>query len=366
MKTSLVIGLGFGDEGKGRTVSYLTSLNPDALVVRFNGGHQAGHTVVHKGNRHVCSSFGAGTLQGVPTLWSRYCTFYPTAVVNEYEILKTTARPQLFVDPLCPVTTPFDVDSNRAEESMKFHGSVGVGFGATIKRHESFYKLYFQDLYYDSILNAKLDYIMKNYYHITYLNDTMLEHKAQFLKDVETIRHYRWLRPANQLNINRFEQVIFEGAQGILLDMDFGFFPHVTRSNTTSKNAIALIKELGLPEPDIYYVTRAYQTRHGNGFMTNEDKVPKLVNNEHETNRSDGFQGKFRISMLDSELLNYALRCDNHFTKGMHKHLVMTCLDQRDPVYYGMYILLELDTDFKSMFGSYGAETTSMEVEWRA
>ena len=71
MSHSIVIGLGFGDEGKGITTSYLCKkLEGTKIVVRFNGGHQAGHTVVFNGKRHIFSSWGSGTLQGIPTYWS--------------------------------------------------------------------------------------------------------------------------------------------------------------------------------------------------------------------------------------------------------------------------------------------------------
>ena len=368
MRTSVVLGLGFGDEGKGRTASYLASLNPrNALVVHFNGGHQAGHTVVHNGVRHVFSSFGSGTLQGVPTLWSRNCTFYPIAVVNEYEILTTKAEPQLYVDPLCPVTTPYDVRANHLDAHRTQHGSVGVGFGKTIERHENHFKLHFQDLFYDSVLNAKLNMIEQYYYQDQIQKDSgrgvdyVTEERERFLEAVKFLRSCDWLKPASQLDFNKFFHVIFEGAQGILLDMDFGFFPNVTRSNTTSKKALELIKELGLPSPEIYYVTRAYQTRHGVGFMTNEDHPPELINNEHETNSSESYQGKFRIGKIDVELLNYALKCDLNFSRGLKKHLVVTCMDQ---VLSQDIKGFELSDEFISILSSYGSETSAMKKGW--
>ena len=89
------------------------------MVIRFNGGHQAGHTVVHEGQRHVFSSFGAGTLQGVPTYFNKDCTIFPRAIVNEHNSLGeygTVPAPILYVHPLCPVTTPFDIQSNKLDE----------------------------------------------------------------------------------------------------------------------------------------------------------------------------------------------------------------------------------------------------------
>lgn len=137
----IVVGLGFGDEGKGLTTSFLCSQTKNPLVVRFNGGHQAGHTVVYKDQRHVFSNFGSGTLQGVPTYWSEFCTFYPVTFLKEFELLSSVVDPVIFINPLCPVTTPFDVEDNRVYEETHQHGSVGVGFGATLQRQQDHYKL---------------------------------------------------------------------------------------------------------------------------------------------------------------------------------------------------------------------------------
>jgi len=318
----IVLGLGFGDEGKGLTTSFLCSQQKNPIVIRFNGGHQAGHQVVHGGKRHIFSSFGAGTLQGAPTYWSKYCTFFPTAVLNEFEILKSkNITPTLYVHPLCPVTTPYDLYHNRSEEKKKKHGSVGVGFGATLQRQENFYKLYVQDLFYPKVLEAKLNNIVK------YYGEEDIGHD-DFLQDIEEVKKLIVVRDESILD--EYE-IVFEGAQGILLDQDFGFFPNVTRSNTTSKNALEIIKNTWWKgnKVEIFYVTRSYQTRHGNGFMSDECEL-NLINNEKETNVSHEFQGNFRVGKLDPELLNYALECDSNFHKGSNisKNLVITCTDQ--------------------------------------
>ena len=112
--------------------------------------------------------------------------------------------------------------------------------------------------------------------------------------------------------------------------MDFGFFPHVTRSNTTSQNALFLLKKYNhnLSETEIFYITRAYQTRHGEGPMTNKSQAILLQNNTLETNQYNAHQGNFRTSVLDADLLNYALKCDSNFSYGLRKNLVVTCVDQ--------------------------------------
>jgi adenylosuccinate synthase len=356
MKYSIVLGTQFGDEGKGSFTNWLCTqvkeLKQRPLVIRFNGGHQAGHTVLHNGIRHTFSSFGSGTLQNVPTFWSEYCTVYPIALLNEWNKLKEynlQLQPQIFFDPLCPVTTPYDVFANIDLESKNNHGSVGVGFGTTLKRQESFYKLYVSDLLNKTVLKAKMLNI-KNYYSGIRVPDNILEN---WYSSIDTLVNEGVLSK-QKLGFNklsegvdffeqRYDHLIFEGAQGILLDMDFGFFPNVTRSNTTSKNVFNLLNRFGPtgltaefdmnPEDyldiNTYYITRPYQTRHGLGFMSNRDlPEPKLINNQNEINIDTSFQGIFRKSILDLDLLNYAIECDSNFSQWTNKKLVISCLDQ--------------------------------------
>ena len=352
----IVIGLGFGDEGKGQTVSYLCSKVRNPLVVRFNGGHQAGHTVVRNGVRHVSSTYGAGALYDIPTYISHHCTFYPTAMFNEFLTLSEDKNmsPRLIVNPLCPVTTPYDLFFNRKTEDDRGslrHGSVGVGFGATIQRQENYYKLHVQDLKYPKIVKAKLDNISK-YYGIDIDENIILE----FMNTIKYVMNIIEVLDYNEVSKMGFDPIL-EGAQGILLDQDHGFFPNVTRSNTTVKNALDVWDKLGMNSyrmPEIYYVTRTYQTRHGSGFMTNEGDIEgMLINNEDETNVSHSYQGHFRIGSLDVELLNYALEVDSRYHQlHISKNIVVTCMDQFK---ISIYTLLKsLNTKFNNVLISTG------------
>lgn len=338
MKISVVLGLGFGDEGKGLTTSYLVSQSnwspKKILVTRFQGGHQAGHTVVHEGRRHVFSSFGSGTLQGCDTYWTRHCTFYPIAFCNEHHALRWP-NTEYLIDAMTPIVTPYDLLWNQALEKKQQHGSVGVGFGATLQRQEAFYKLHFIDLLHDMVLTHKLKAIAR-YYNGIVLNSSI--HDA-FMRAVSTIRQLvrekqivMISHPERHSTIfSRYNEIIFEGAQGILLDMDHGFFPNVTRSNTTSKNVGIVLKDMQLPadrSTAIWYVTRSYQTRHGNGPMTNEGSEMIEKPNPLETNVPHTYQGPFRKGKLDVDLINYAIACDRSVGIPGHACLMLTCLDQ--------------------------------------
>ncbi len=338
MKASIVLGLGYGDEGKGITTDYLCRHSSNPLVIRFSGGHQAGHTVVNeKGQRHVFSSIGSGTLQGAPTYWSKYCTFNPIAFYNELNHLHELGySPTVFVDALAQVTTPLDIFYNQDLEKVNGHGSCGVGFGATIERNEGPHKLYVQDLFYPVVLEQRLlaiaDYYEKKTGN-TNLRNELKSQIDQFKEKVELILPLIDLVEEriffhNLMTSSKYDHLIFEGSQGILLDMDHGFFPNVTRAHTTSRNAISIITRNRLPAPEIYYITRTYQTRHGNGFLSNEELILDFTPNPKETNQYNPWQGAQRVSPLDMDMLNYALQCDRSYSRMVSKHLVITCMDQ--------------------------------------
>lgn len=328
MSTKAVIGLGFGDEGKGRVVSYLChnsiqENNKKPLVTRFCGGHQAGHKVVTKSaTTHVFSNFGSGTLQDCPTYWSKYCTVDPIGIYNELEVLiSKNIKPKLYIDAKCPVTTPYEKTFNKIIDGYTQHGTCGVGFGQTLQREEDFYSILFEDLYYPSILRMKVD-LLKKYYDV-HPNENEVN---TFFEICELIKKYVIKNTKMPYN----SDIIFEGSQGLLLDQHYGLFPHVTRSNTGITNIIDMYGNVS----ELYLVTRAYQTRHGNGPMTNENLNIEIPHNPVEENFNDGFQGKFRKTILDIDLLRYALTKDPQIKNHPNKYLVITCLDVIKDRYY--------------------------------
>lgn len=343
MKISIVLGAGFGDEGKGKVTNHLSKSNPaKSLVIRFNGGHQAGHTVVHEGIRHVFSSFGSGTLNGTPTFWSRYCTMFPPAVLREFEELNGKGvSPVLYVDPLSMIVTPFDISRNRYEERLNSHGTVGSGFGKTVERHETLensYRIFAKDLSCEWVLRQKLKMLRDNVDVIHH--DTNIDMFIEQCLECSKVVSLKTETEVFEMKGRGECHYIFEGAQGILLDREHGIFPHVTRSATTSKNAMEMINRHNLvPKPkdvfstipyaDVYYLTRCYQTRHGNGPLLGEEFPIELINNEAETNVTNPWQGKFRKAPLSIDLLKYAIDTDSiyHDAKVVKK-VVVSHLDQ--------------------------------------
>ena len=316
MQHKAVIGAGFGDEGKGLFTDYLCRKAERPLVIRFSGGQQAGHTVVHNGIRHVFSNFGSGTLQGAPSYFARFCTVDPVGIVNELDVLlEKGVDPLLYIDGECPVTTPYDIHYNQQHHP---HGSCGVGFGATINREEHFYSLTFADLFYPWVLETRLELIKKFYQGSSDIDP------EDFLQCCTVLTRSPWVRMSRGIPPGPFSDFIYEGSQGLLLDQYYGFFPYVTRSDTGTKNILALC---GDSRPEIFLITRAYQTRHGRGPLSNEKLPHNIKENPLETNRRNRFQGEFRRGLLDLSLLDYAIQRDRMIAADSEKSLVITCLD---------------------------------------
>lgn len=319
----VVIGLGYGNEGKGRTVDYLCFQNPNSIVVRFSGGQQVGHTVMTEdGKKHIFSNFGSGTLRGCPTYFSEHTTIYPLTILKEYKVLQEKGiTPELVIHPMANLTTPFDVLANRNCKDNLSHGTCGLGVGKTMMRqNDTPYKLYAIDLLNPELLVTKLEEI-KKFYNISY--EENIEYVDKWLEALVNInwhiQDYSYLYD---------KSLIFEGSQGVLLDKDHGVFPHVTYANTTSKNAIEICERLGYKRVDVYGVTRTYSTRHGNGPFLEQEL--DLKNTEEETNVLNEYQGRFKVGMLDYDLLAHAIMIDRLYSKRLQGFftLVVTCIDQ--------------------------------------
>lgn len=366
MKAKIVVGLGFGDEGKGITTDYLATKYPNSVVVRYTGGHQAGHNVVINGVHHNFSSYGSGTFRGSLSYLSEHCCFYPPNMAREFEVLVTKSPhpPVLVIHPLAKLTTPYDVAFNRLREARLKHGSCGIGIGTTMARNQGPYKLHAIDSLCPLVLDQKLAQIKKYYESLLWeFNAVEIKHYSETVK-LEFMFWYPALasglfRIEPYDFLGQYKNIIFEGAQGLLLDMDLGVFPNVTYGHTSSRNAFAICNLLNISDIEMYYVTRCYLTRHGSGWMPSTPVT--LINNEFEDNVNNDWQGQFRTSELDYNLLNYAMLSDNTYSYGRDKHLVVTCLDQR-PNYEFKWSRLSTYTPFQSILGSYSRDSKDFTI----
>ncbi len=350
MKAVAVIGANFGDEGKGRMVHHFVSKSTESsvIVVRYNGGAQAGHTVVRDdGVGHVFSHFGSGSLDGAPTFLSEFFIANPVIWSREQEQLKSIGvTPRLFVHPETPLTTPYDMFLNREIErsrGQKRHGSCGYGVSETVGRlcHTP-HRLFMRDVadqQFESTVRAIRDRYVPDRLRqagIQCPSDGMLQSVASsdlletYLDTARAMRSATTEMKAPSLCA--WGHIVFEGSQGLGLDESHRFFPHVTRSRTGLPNISQLCRQIGVREIEVVYVTRAYMTRHGAGPLPTES--PGLVY-EDRTNVPNEWQGALRFGHLDLDLMAENVQVDLAKAEGLRVSvsLAITCMDQvGDPV----------------------------------
>jgi adenylosuccinate synthase len=343
-----IIGANFGDEGKGLIVDHLAALDPKSLVVRYCGGSQAGHTVTTPdGRRHVFHHFGSGTLAGADTYLSRFMIVNPITFVRERKELasKIDGRlPSMFLDGQASVTTPYDMLINRGLErhrKAEKHGSCGLGINETVVRsaHED-YRLTVADIGSPLTVKDQLRRIRNEWLpeRLRQLGMGTLPNKeafwaasdhvfANFLIDCESMLTDPIVRRADTFYVEK-RPVIFEGAQGLWLDEDSGYFPHVTRARTGLHNVRLLMREMGIKEVEPIYVTRAYFTRHGVGPLPGELKGPPYQDIVDPTNHWNEHQDSPRFALFDVDHFVQGIERDRDFLPTADIRVAVTCLDQ--------------------------------------
>lgn len=309
-----VIDLGFGDAGKGRVVDWLSGKEDYEHVVRYTGAHQSGHTVYKDGKFHVFQNIGSGALKGLPTYWHKRVPISPVKIIKEIESLQNNFKinPVLHIHPECHITTPYDVQANIIRAN---NDTVGEGIKETFDRINNSLILQASDIIFPSVFKIKLNMIKEHYYSFgpeySVKNEFITEFEESCLKIVNFI--------SDELP-ETFG--IYESSQGLLLDEKIGFTPYVSWGDLGSTHVQSL--------NSIYYVTRAYHTRHGNGPMSS---YPTQINehirkNIYETNEFNEFQGNFRTNVLDFDLLTYAyLKDSSKLPNRITKNIVVTCCD---------------------------------------
>jgi adenylosuccinate synthase len=378
MKTpKAVIGAGYGDEGKGLITDYLCSKHGADLVVRFNGGAQAGHTVqTPSGERLTFSQLGAGSFTGAATFLSEHFIVNPLLFFKELEMFDDYIRtiPEVFVDPRAIVTTPYDMLINQLVEDSRGssrHGSCGVGINETVTRSLADYsnKITF------GLINEEEEFIKR----VKWVRDTWFPSRCftlgidaakgadiinndniftNFIMDAQSMASGCAIEEPDYFH--GANQIVFEGAQGLLLDQDYGLRPHVTRSNTGIPNVISILNEMNIDHLDVTYVTRSYLTRHGAGPLEHELTGLPYKNVFDPTNIPNAYQGSLRYSYLDINQLAAAINHDlssDLMGISVSSNIAITCLDQVGDsckVYYdGMIQTLQHDDygDIGDMIG---------------
>lgn len=311
-----VAGLGWGDEGKGGVVDFLTAHFSAGLVVRYNGGAQAAHHVTAPdGRTHCFSQWGSGTFVGARTHLSKFMVIEPLAMQAEAHGLmqRGIEAPfeRLTCDPWALVATPYHRAFNRMQERARGdrrHGSCGMGIGdATADRLAGHISVVASDLKDPALLHWKLEQIWAvkcvQAERLGAPSDGLEQSPDQWMPAMRSCAGLLTLRDDQIVLGSTPGTVIFEGAQGVLLDEHHGFHPHTTWSTTTFHHAETLVD--GRCPIEKIGVTRLYGTRHGAGPFPTEDVKLRPGGVEH--NGAGAWQGAFRLGHLDLVLLRYAI-----------------------------------------------------------
>lgn len=301
-KNVVVVGTQWGDEGKGKIVDWLTDHAQG--VVRFQGGHNAGHTLVVGGQKTVLHLIPSGILrQNVTCFIGNGVVVSPAALLEEMDMLAShgvDASTRLKISEACPLILPYHIAIDNAREKARGSskiGTTGRGIGPAYEDKIARRAIRLQDVFYRERFAAKLgevldyhNFTLKHYFQTDTIDfnqtlDATLLHAERIKPMVADVP--RLLYEANRHDHN----LLFEGAQGTLLDIDHGTYPFVTSSNCI---AGAAATGAGVGPHTLHYVlgiTKAYTTRVGSGPFPTElfDETGKqLAERGHEFGSTTG------------------------------------------------------------------------------
>ena len=323
MRSIAVIGKNFGDEGKGLATASLSRVLGKPLIIKHNGGAQAGHTVedAEAAWRFVHHQIGAGAEYGAPTLFAEH--YMPDLYQVGKEVADFTRLfgfvPLLYSEKAARVTTIDDVLLNMGVEAARGdarHGSCGMGIDECVQRNRAGYGLSVEEVAawnaaellqrlrelrtsYTKERAAVLGIDRGNPYFELLENDTVLQN---YVAEVKANVGLLTLVDANRDWLSQFEHLIFESGQGLLLDEDYeAYAPHLTSSKTGMHNPARFLEKRGLALDEAIYVTRSYVTRHGEGPLPCETERDKLHGVEADlTNQPNEWQGTLRYARHES------------------------------------------------------------------
>ena len=298
----VVFGTQWGDEGKGKIVDLLTK--DAAAVVRYQGGHNAGHTLNINGEKTILHLIPSGILrENVICYIGNGVVVSPSALLNEINMLEKKGldvKTRLFISPACPLILPYHIALDKARESRKGNtaiGTTGRGIGPAYEDKVARRALKVGDLFHKERFVAKLTELLAyhNFLLTEYYNQPAVD--LQAILD-ETSLWAEQLRPCVvdvtsklQAHLKQGDRLLFEGAQGVYLDIDHGTYPFVTSSNTCVGS---VVNGAGIGPRHLDYilgVVKAYTTRVGAGpFPTELDDAigARLSKTGHEFSATTG------------------------------------------------------------------------------
>lgn len=322
-KNVVILGTQWGDEGKGKIVDLLT--DQVAAVVRYQGGHNAGHTLVIDGEKTVLHLIPSGILRDNVTCFiGNGVVLSPEALLKELTQLESKGvlvRDRLRISPACPLILPYHVALDQAREKARGEakiGTTGRGIGPAYEDKVSRRGLRVADLFHRERFAAKLGEVLD--YHNFALQHYYKVDPVDFQKTLDEAMGYaEWLEPlmtdvTARLHELRREgaNIMFEGAQGSLLDIDHGTYPFVTSSNTTAGGTATGSGFGPLFLDYVLGITKAYTTRVGSGPFPTElfDAVgARLAERGHEFGSTTGRAR--RCGWFDAVILRRAIEINS-------------------------------------------------------
>ena len=355
-KISVIIGGAYGDEGKGLATDLFSGASSPAIVIKHNGGAQAGHTVeLPDGRRFVFHALSSGSFRGADTLWAD--TFLPDLfkLSEELRAFQGVAGfvPKLYACPDTCITLIDDVLVNMAAETARGrnrHGSCGMGIYEAVLRGREGCSVTLKQVQ-DWTVSELADRIRE-------IRRTYLPHrlKALGLRLPELGEYGELLRLDRVLTnaaeemkrgsesvtliglrkefLEKYRNIIFESGQGLLLDGDWlPGGPYVSASKTGLVNPLQFLNNCDLEPDEVVYVVRSYLTRHGAGPLPFECKAEELGNVlQDETNVPNPWQGSLRYSLHPSpeELLCPMAEDASQLSRHTKHSLLITHLNETD------------------------------------
>ncbi|MBQ9246135.1 adenylosuccinate synthase [bacterium] len=280
MNNTVVVGAQWGDEGKAKITDLLAEYAD--VIIRYQGGCNAGHTVVVNNEKYKFHLVPSGVLYK-----NKFCFVAAGTVIHPETFLEETTElknrgvdlSSLKISPLATITLPYHIDIDGISENSSGKNKIGTtkkGIGPTYSDKIGRYGLKIQDLYDEELLNSRLDAILplknkileKVYGTKTYSKEEMFQYCKKYAEIFKPYVCDEWVNKLSS-SLKEDKKILFEGAQGIMLDIDYGTYPFVTSSNPIGGGA-ATGSGIGPTHIDnVIGVTKAYVTRVGEGpFMT--------------------------------------------------------------------------------------------------
>jgi len=336
----VIVGTQWGDEGKGKIVDLLAE-NADG-VVRFQGGNNAGHTLVVNGKQTICHLIPSGILQGKACYIGNGLVVDPAVLIDEIDYLQALgvdAGPaKLKISEKAHIIMPYHKRIDHAREKHKGDqkiGTTGRGIGPAYEDKATRQGIRFVDLIDGDMLAEKVrrNLVEKNFYLQNFLNDQPMDPAAV----IEEYRAYaKRLAPhvtnvsaALHRDVSAGRQLLFEGAQGTHLDIDHGTYPFVTSSNTVAGNACCGAGVGPGVITDVIGIVKAYTTRVGQGPFPTElfdDTGKRIQEKGAEFGATTG--RRRRCGWLDAVILQNAARLNGLTGLAITKLDVLDGLDE--------------------------------------